>query len=180
MRVPGGTVFFTVGLAEAGSRLLVDEVERLRVAVRQVMAERPFGVRAWVVLPDHMHCVWDLPEGDADYAGRWGAIKARFSRGLPEGRVRASHVLRREKGIWQRRFWEHHCRGEEDVAACVRYCWSDPVRHGLVARPEDWPWSSVQREVRLGRWVDGGGLADAVGCASAHLWRGERRPAMVR
>jgi putative transposase len=145
-RVPGGTVFFTVCLAEAGSSLLVDEVERLRRAVRQTIAERPFAVRAWVVLPDHMHCVWDLPEGDSDYSTRWGAIKARFSQGLPERRVRVSHVLRREKAIWQRRFWEHHCRGEAEVAGWVRYCATDPVRHGLVARPQDWPWSSVRRD----------------------------------
>jgi putative transposase len=145
-RVPGGTVFFTVGLAEKGSSLLVDEVARLRVAVRLTMAERPFRARAWVVLPDHMHCVWDLPEGDADYSVRWGAIKARFSRGLPEGHVRDSHVLRREKGIWQRRFWEHQCRGEADIAAAVRFCWVNPVRHGLVERPQDWPYSSVRRD----------------------------------
>lgn len=159
IRVPGGTVFFTVCLAEAGSRLLVDEVERLRVAVRQVMAERPFGVRAWVVLPDHMHCVWDLPEGDADYSVRWGAIKARFSMEVPVGRRRDSHILRREKGVWQRRFWEHHCRTEEDAAECVRYCWINPVKHGLVERPEDWPWSSVHREIRLGTYGWAGNAA---------------------
>jgi putative transposase len=150
MRVPGGTVFFTVGLAGAGSSLLVEEVERLRVAVRQTMAERPFTVRAWVVLPDHMHCVWDLPEGDADHAVRWGAIKARFSKGLPAGRVGDGRVLRRGQGVWQRRFREHHCRGEGDVAECVRYCWSNPVKHGYVERPEDWPWSSVRRDIRRG------------------------------
>jgi putative transposase len=164
IRVPGASVFFTVCLAEAGSRLLVDEVERLRVAVRQTMAERPFGVRAWVVLPDHMHCVWDLPEGDADYAVRWGAIKARFSMDLrragftppPRRPVVMSGrycgvnpALRRDKGevaIWQRRFWEHHCRTEADVAECVRYCWINPVKHGLAERPEDWPYSSYVRD----------------------------------
>ena len=163
-RVPGGTIFFTVCLAEAGSSLLVDEVERLRVAVRRTMAERPFRVRAWVVLPDHMHCVWDLPEGDADYSVRWGAIKARFSQDLrragftpPPRRPQVisgryggvNPALRLHKGevaIWQRRFWEHHVRGTEDLAACVQYCWQDPVTHGLAARPQDWPWSSYHRD----------------------------------
>src|SRR6056297_4359929 len=78
-RVAGARVFFTVALAERGSRVLVDEVGRLREAVRMTRAERPFGIDAWVVLPDHLHCVWTLPAGDADYSVRWGAIKARFS-----------------------------------------------------------------------------------------------------
>jgi putative transposase len=146
MRVPGGTVFFTVCLAERGSWLLVDEVARLREAVRVTRGERPFGVIAWVVLPDHMHCVWRLPEGDADYSTRWRLIKSRFSRGLPKGRMRPSHVVRQERGIWQRRFWEHHIRDEHDLAAAVQFCRINPVQHGLVERPEDWRWSSFDRD----------------------------------
>ncbi len=148
MRVPGGTVFFTVCLAERGASLLVDEVERLREAVQVTKAERPFGVKAWVVLPDHMHCVWELPEGDAEYSARWRLIKSRFSMGLPSGSRRSSHRARYERGIWQRRFWEHHVRGEDELAACVRYCWINPVKHGLVEKPEDWPWSSFRRDQR--------------------------------
>jgi putative transposase len=149
-RVPGASVFFTVCLAETGSWLLVDEIERLRVAVRLTRAERPFGVLAWVVLPDHMHCVWTLPEGDAEYSLRWRLIKSRFSRGLPKGRLRPSHVARQERGIWQRRFWEHHIRGEQDLAAALSFCRNNPVRHGLVERPEDWRWSSFSRAPRQG------------------------------
>jgi putative transposase len=78
-RVPGACVFFTVALADRGSTLLVDEVARLREAVRRTRAERPFGIDAWVVLPDHLHCVWTLPAGDADFSTRMGAIKAQFS-----------------------------------------------------------------------------------------------------
>ena len=139
-------MFFTVCLADRGATLLVDEIERLRAAVTATKAERPFGVKAWVVLPDHMHCVWEMPEGDADYAMRWRLIKSRFSMGLPPGRMRPSLVARQERGIWLRRFWEHHVRCEEELAACVRYCLNNPVKHGLVERPEAWPWSSFHRD----------------------------------
>jgi putative transposase len=152
-RVPGASVFFTVVLAGRGSRLLVDEIGRLREAVSAVRAARPFVVDAWVVLPDHMHAVWTLPEGDADYAVRWRLIKSRFSRELAKGPLRRSHEARQERGIWQRRFWEHHIRDERDYAAHVRYCWFNPVKHGFVERPEDWPYSSVHRDIREGRFA---------------------------
>lgn len=150
-RVPGATIFFTVALAERGGDLLIRERDRLRMAVRDTRAERPFAIDAWVVLPDHLHCVWTLPEGDRDFPTRWGAIKARFSRGLPAARRRPSHIPRREKGIWQRRYWEHHIRNEADFAAHVRYCWFNPVKHGLVGHPMDWPFSSIHRDARAGR-----------------------------
>jgi putative transposase len=149
-RRPGAVVFFTVTLLDRSSRLLVEEVDRLREAVRVTRSERPFGIRAWVVLPDHLHCVWHLPEGDADYATRWRLIKARFAHGLPVGARRRSHLVRRERGVWQRRFWEHHIRDEDDLAAHLRYCWWNPVKHGLVATPEEWPHSSVHRDDRSG------------------------------
>ena len=149
-RIPGATVFVTVALADRSSDLLVREVERLRRAVAETRAERPFAIDAWVVMPDHLHAVWTLPEWDSDFSTRWGAIKARFTRGLPVGRTRASHDIRREKGIWQRRYWEHHIRNEEDYAAHVRYCWFNPVKHGLVERPTDWPYSSIHRDIARG------------------------------
>lgn len=151
-RVPGAQVFFTVALADRGSRLLVEEVATLRSAVRKTMAERPFRIDAWVVLPDHLHAVWTLPDGDAGFATRWRLIKARFSRGLPLGLLRPSHEARQERGIWQRRFWEHHIRDESDLAAHVQYCWINPVKHGLVEKPEDWPYSSVHLDIRQGRY----------------------------
>ena len=149
LRIPGACVFFTVCLAERGSALLLREVVALRAAVRATMAERPFEILAWVVLGDHMHCVWKMPEGDCDYSVRWRMIKTRFSMGLPKGNVRASHERRLERGIWQRRFWEHHLRSQSDVNAAIRYCWINPVRHGLVETPEDWPYSSVHRDRRV-------------------------------
>ena len=151
-RLPGASVFFTVALADRRSCLLVEEIERLRRAVRQTMAERPFRIEAWVVLPDHLHAVWTLPEADADYSTRWRLIKAGFSRDLPLGRPRASHEARQERGLWQRRFWEHNIRNDADFAAHIRYCWWNPVKHGFVERPEDWDYSSVHRDVREGRY----------------------------
>jgi putative transposase len=143
---PGASVFFTVNLADRGSDVLVRKIEVLRQAVRLTKPERPFRINAWVVLPDHMHCVWTLPEGDADFSTRWSVIKARFSCAMPLGHRRKSHEARREHGIWQRRFWEHHIRDEAAFAACVRYCWINPVKHGLVEHPRQWPFSSWHRD----------------------------------
>lgn len=151
-RVPGASVFFTVNLAVRGGDALVRHVDVLRVAVRVTRAERPFGIEAWVVMPDHVHAVWTLPEGDSDYSVRWRLIKSRFSMALPKGPLRQSHIARQERGIWQRRFWEHHIRDDAEFAACVRYCHINPVKHGFVERAEDWAHSSVHREIALGRW----------------------------
>ncbi|MBK4216060.1 transposase [Paracoccus caeni] len=150
LRYSGVPIFFTVALADRGGRLLVDHVATLRRAVEVTRAERPFGIEAWVVLPDHLHCIWRLPEGDCDYSTRWRLIKARFSRSVPMGKLRESHVLRGERGVWQRRFWEHHIRDENDFAAHMRYCWFNPVKHGYVERPEDWPFSSYHRDKSAG------------------------------
>ncbi len=165
---PGASIFFTVALANRGSDLLVREVDALREAVRDTRGQRPFKIDAWVILPDHMHFVWTLPEGDSDFSTRIGAIKSRFTRrvgfhptapisngatGWDGGTVGWNPTLRSpskirkgDAGIWQRRFWEHHIRHVADYAAHVRYCWINPVKHGLVERPEDWPYSSVHRD----------------------------------
>lgn len=150
-RVPGARVFFTVALADRESDLLVREVERLREAVRAVRAELPFAIDAWVVLPDHLHAVWTLPEGDADYSTRWKKIKAAFTKSVGRvGRRSRSKIAKGEIGLWQRRFWEHHVRDEPDHAAHVRYCWINPVKHGLVGRAADWPYSSIHRDIARG------------------------------
>ena len=161
---PGASVFFTVALAERGSRLLVDEIGMLRRAVAMTRAERWFEIDAWVVLPDHLHCVWTLPEGDADFSRRWGAIKARFSMQVrragftppialhgSDGGVNPA-LRKGQVGIWQKRFWEHHIRDARDYDNHIRYCWTNPVKHGFVERPEDWPYSSVHRDMRVGRY----------------------------
>jgi putative transposase len=145
-KIPQASVFFTVALAVRGSDALIRHIDALRNAVQITRAERPFRIEAWVVLPDHMHCVWTLPQSDSDYATRWSVIKARFSRTMPHVNRRASHERRREHGIWQRRFWEHHIRDASDFNAHVRYCWINPVKHGLVSHPQDWPYSSYHRD----------------------------------
>ncbi|WP_299651759.1 transposase [uncultured Tateyamaria sp.] len=176
-KITGASIFFTVALAQRGGTLLVDEVDALRDAVRVTRAERPFHIDACVVLPDHLHCVWTLPVGDRDFSTRWAAIKARFTRTIRDyGRVgfqpthakRLGHAvgwnptLRRteskiakgDAGVWQRRFWEHHIRDDADYLAHVRYCWMNPVKHGLVERPEDWAYSSVHRDARFRAGMD--------------------------
>lgn len=151
-RAPGASVFFTVALADRRSRLLVDEVATLREAVRMTRDERPFRIDAWVVLPEHMHCIWTLPEGDAEYSLRWKEIKTRFTKSVGlVGRRSESKVAKGEAGLWQRRFWEHHIRDERDFTTHLRYCWWNPVKHGLVERAVDWPYSSIHRDIRLGR-----------------------------
>ncbi len=154
-KIDGCTVFFTVALAERGDDLLIREIERLRAAVRATWRERPFAIRAWVVLPDHLHAVWTLPEADRDFPTRWRLIKSRFSMGLPAGNLRPSQIARQERGIWQRRYWEHHVRDEADLRLHVGYCDENPVRHGLVERPEDWPYSTFSRRSPLGGTGDG-------------------------
>ena len=121
-RVAGGTYFFTVNLRDRRSDLLVSEIGVLRDAVRETRALRPFHIDAWVVLADHMHCLWTLPPGDADFPFRWRMIKARFSRGVAHPKDRpASLVGKREAGIWQRRYWEHTIRDDQDYAAHMDY-----------------------------------------------------------
>ena len=151
-KVTGATVFFTVALAQRGADTLVRESAALREAVRITKGERPFAIDAWVVLPDHLHAVWTLPAGDADFSGRWKDIKTRFTKATGVvGRRSASKVAKGEMGLWQRRFRDHHVCDEADLAAHLRYCWGNPVKHGLVARPTDWPWSSLHRDIREGR-----------------------------
>ncbi|NVO16817.1 MAG: transposase [Rhodoplanes sp.] len=166
-RIEGGLFFFTVALADRSTDLLVRHIDRLRRAYRVVQERRPFGTIAICILPDHLHALWSLPEGDADFASRWAMIKIGFSRGLSPAVGRsASKVARREKGLWQRRFWEHAIRDDSDFARHVDYIHYNPVKHGHVSAVADWPYSSFHR------WVDqgllpldwGGDVADLPGC----------------
>jgi putative transposase len=150
-RVPGGTYFFTVNLLERRLDTLVRYIQALRDAVRVTRRERPFHIDAWVVLPDHMHCVWTLPPGDDDFSNRWKAIKIRFAQSLPRTERRSNtRVSRGERGIWQRRFWEHVIRNDIDYTRHVDYIHWNPVKHGLVAGVADWPYSTFHRFRRLG------------------------------
>jgi putative transposase len=146
--VPGGTWFFTVTLLDRRKRLLVDRTDALREATRWTIERRPFRIGAFVVLPDHIHAIWTLPAGDTDFPLRWRLIKQRFSRTIPAGEpLSPVRRARGERGIWQRRFWEHLIRDDADYQRHVEYCYINPVKHGLVRRVCDWPYSSFHRDV---------------------------------
>jgi putative transposase len=149
--VAGGSFFFTVNLVDRRLSLLTSHVDELRSAIRETRSRHPFSIDAIVVLPDHLHVVWTLPEGDGDFSTRWRLIKSAFSRSIPSGeRIPASRAARGERGIWQRRYWEHTIRDENDFARHVDYVYINPVKHGLVTRVRDWPHSSFHHMVKLG------------------------------
>ena len=150
-RFAGGTSFFTVNLAERHRSLLVDSIEILRKVVATVKERHPFTIDAMVILPEHLHALWTLPPGDVDYPRRWMLIKTGFSRQIPQGKGRsASRASKGERGIWQRRYWEHCIRDEADFARHVDYIHFNPVKHGHVARAVDWPYSSIHRYIKAG------------------------------
>ncbi|MGJ4945386.1 REP-associated tyrosine transposase [Bradyrhizobium sp. HKCCYLS1011] len=148
--VPGGTFFFTVTLFDRNSRILVDQIEVLRESFRITRNERPFAIDAIAILPEHLHVLMTLPPGDADFSGRWRRIKGQFSSVL----LRAGlSIPRRNNGdlaLWQNRFWEHTIRDDDHFARHVDYIHFNPVKHGLVTRVHDWPYSSFRRYVREG------------------------------
>ena len=149
--IAGGSFFFTVNLAERRLRLLTEHIDELRSVFRKTLQRHPFTVDAMVVLPDHLHAVWTLPEGDADFATRWRLIKSGFSRQIATGeRISASRTAKAERGIWQRRYWEHTIRDENDFACHLDYIHINPVKHRLVTRVRDWPYSSFHRMVKIG------------------------------
>ena len=150
---PDSKLFLTVRLLNRNSNLLVREVERLRAATRQTRQTLPFEIDEIVVLPAVIHTSWTLPTGDTDFSKRWRMLKSHFSRGLPAPEDWGGPTLKhREKGIWQRRFWEHHLRDDEDLAAHRHMILTAPVQAGLVARPEQWAHSSIHRAIRLGQF----------------------------
>ncbi|NOT56929.1 MAG: transposase [Deltaproteobacteria bacterium] len=147
--IPGGSYFFTVVTHER-QRLFGSEqrVKELRQAFRYVKTRRPFTIVAAVVLPDHLHCVWQLPDDDCDFSTRWQMIKTAFSRRIPSP-VRKGGA----KTVWQPRFWEHAIRDEEDFRRHLDYIHYNPVKHGLVAAPVAWPYSSFRKFVGM-HWYD--------------------------
>jgi putative transposase len=148
--VPGGTYFFTVTLADRRSRALVEHIGALRAAFRTARRERPFTIDAIVILPEHLHTVMTLPPDDADFSGRWRRIKGLFTRALAAAGATFPDDRRGEYALWQRRFWEHTIRDDGDFARHVDYIHINPLKHGLVTRVMDWPYSSFHRYVRQG------------------------------
>lgn len=152
-KLKGATYFFTVNCAErhGGNRILENNVDILRQAFHKVKQAHPFNIDAIVILPEHLHCIWTLPQDDADYGMRWGLIKSGFSRQIPFDEKRSeSRIKRGERGIWQRRYWEHMIRDEKDFERHVDYIHWNPVKHGYVKRVQDWPHSSFHGYVRRG------------------------------
>jgi putative transposase len=157
--LPGRTYFFTV-VTNQRHRILVETQARkaLRTAFLKVKVSHPFRIVAICLLPDHLHCLWTLPEDDWDYSTRWKMIKATFSRLGAAGEITGSKIKKGEVGVWQRRFWEHVIRDSEDLNRHTDYIHYNPVKHGLVRSVRDWPWSSFHRYVKWGFYpTDWGG-----------------------
>lgn len=158
----GGIYFFTVNcLQRQDNDCLVTNINLLREMIATVKKTHPFTIHAWVILPEHMHCVIELPIEDADFAKRWMLIKMLFSKRLPKTE-KLSNVRkqRRERGIWQRRYWEHLIRDEQDYQAHIDYVHINPVKHGLVKQVKDWPYSTFHKLAEQGIYAQdwGGGV----------------------
>ena len=165
--LPGGTFFFTV-VAEDRKPLFSEptNITTLRSAFREIQVQRPFTLEAAVVLPDHLHCIWTLPPGDADFSTRWRLINTWFTKhcdwalSAEDGKARTS---RGERGLWQHRYWEHMLRDETDYRRHIEYIHFNPVKHGYVKAPMDWPYSSFRRYVKTGMYPpDWGGNVQEV------------------
>ena len=171
MAASGGTYFFTL-VTHQRRPFLTDEIARrsLREAFRVVRSRRPIRIDAIVLLPDHLHAIWTLPPGDFDFATRWQLIKRRFTKsylaaGGVEARRSASRLSKGEHSLWQRRYFEHTCRDEADMKRFADSLHVNPLKHGLVERVIDWPWSSFHRYVRLGEYEPEWG--------NANIWHGD-------
>ncbi|MCD4727009.1 MAG: transposase [Pirellulales bacterium] len=174
--VPGGTFFFTA--VTYGRRpILCDATARkfLREAIETVRQQRPIELVAIVLLPDHVHTIWTLPPDDVAYPLRWKRIKEEFTlaylaHGGSEGQLTRSRIRQGERGVWQRRYWEHAVRDEDDLDRCVDYIHWNPKKHGLVENIRDWPWSSFSRYVSLGQYTLDWGATDPTPGYNAPEW----------
>ena len=146
----GGTYFFTATLADRRSKALVERIDPLRAAFRDVRLTHPFTIDAIVILPDHLHIVMTLPKDDADYSTRWRLIKRRFTSAVAKEGMPIPRHSNGEAALWQRRFWEHTIRDDKDFARHVDYIHFNPVKHGLAIRVRDWSYSSFHRYVQDG------------------------------
>lgn len=145
-RVAGGCYFFTVALADRSRDLLVAHINELRAAFKTVKTLHPFTINAMVILPEHLHCLWTLPEHDDNYSARWMLIKRHFSLNTPKTEtIKSTRLRKRERGIWQRRFWEHCIRDERDFNNHIEYIHNNPIKHGYVTHAQAWPYSSIHK-----------------------------------
>ena len=157
-RLEGGTYFFVVVTHERRPILSTSWARRLlREAIAATRRERPFAMEAIVLLPDHLHMIWRLPEGDSNFSARMALIKKRFTvaylaAGGGQGASTSSRQKHRVRGVWEKRFYEHVLRTAEDYRMHFDYVHLNPVRHGLVSMPREWPFSSFHRYVRSGEY----------------------------
>ncbi len=148
---PGGTYFFTLTLSNRKSQLLTQHIHLLRQSIRNVKTAHPFNIDAIAVLPDHLHLLLTLPENDQDYPNRISRFKANFSRQIPnQEKLSQSRLRKGERDIWQRRYWEHQIRDKTDYNNHINYIHYNPVKHGYVSSPTEWPYSSIHRYIREG------------------------------
>ena len=153
---PGATYFFTLNTHSRQPWLVNDDVRQaLREAIESTRARYHFAIDAWVLLPDHIHCIWTLPADDANFSIRWALIKQHVSKACARRYVNPNHFnasqrKRGESGFWQRRFWEHLIRDEIDYERHVDYIHWNPVKHGHVDRCIDWPYSTFHRYLAQG------------------------------
>ncbi|MCG2583732.1 transposase [Massilia sp. TS11] len=163
---PGAHYFFTVVTERRQPALASLAVRRaLRCAIEAVRRGRPFDITAWVMMPDHIHTIWKLPEDDADFATRWRLIKSQVTLSCGEDWYRAQwqspgRKRKRCGTLWQARYWEHLIRDEDDLGRHIDYIHWNPVKHGLVSQVRDWPWSSFHRYVRHGIYAPDWGTGD--------------------
>ena len=161
----GACYFFTVNLEDRTQSLLVEHIELLRRVYFKVIKKHPVKTVAIVIMPDHLHAIWQLPKDDNNYATRWRLIKSGFSRELPQTEFcNNSRVVKGERGIWQRRYWEHKIRDEQDLENHINYIHYNPVKHKYVAKVNEWPFSSFHRYVKESKlssdWMCGNNLND--------------------
>lgn len=163
LTVPGGTYFFTVRLQDRHSALLVDQIDLLRNAVALCRKRWPFRIDTAVILPNHLHMIWEMPADDGDYSKRWRLIKSAFSRNLPVSEMDHDTTLAAgAKGVWQRRFWEHLIRDDGDLALHRHLALTSPMRAGLVRSLSDWPYSSMHYRAAKPRAETQRGLGDVL------------------
>jgi putative transposase len=150
VKISGGMYFFTVTLKDRRSSFLIDYIDHLKSAMHEVKSSWPYKIKALVVLPDHLHTIWELPENDHNYECRWRLIKRFFTKKLIKEGIKLDKNLRGEYNLWQSRFWEHLIRNDQDYKAHIDYIHFNPMKHGLVKRVIDWPHSTFHEYVRQG------------------------------
>ncbi|MFK5894470.1 MAG: transposase [Pseudomonadota bacterium] len=149
--IKGACYFFTINLSDRKCHLLIDKVDELREVINRVKRKHPFKLDALVIMPEHFHMIITLPDNDKDYSKRIMLIKSGFSRKIPKDeKINLSRMRKRERGIWQRRYWEHFIRDEKDYESHVDYIHYNPVKHGYVTKASDWKYSTIHKYIKLG------------------------------